>query len=333
MTTENDIQDNEISADVLAENSPEPARLTPGGLLKAQRETLELTLKQVADKLNLTMHYVNALESDCYDKLPGDVFVRGYIRSYSNLLQLDPQQVLDVYIDFTTHKIARKEEAIKRHARRRKDKNRPWIVVSGMAFVGMALALWYFNSAGSAGSVGDVVPAAGSAAGGSIPVFEGNTGIDPVASQSTAQNSPAMAPPAFSEQSGLSAVMTAEPDGLAASTDSVLIEEVPVESLDASPSLIPSPESEAVISLNWNGTDSLQLVFSADSWVEIGDRGGSDAHRELRQRGDTLQIRGTAPFSILLGNARAVSLEFNGRPMDFSSNIRADDTARLSIGM
>jgi cytoskeleton protein RodZ len=331
MTSENDIQDNEISADVLAENLPEPARLTPGGLLQAQRETLELTLKQVADKLNLTMHYVSALESDSYDKLPGDVFVRGYIRSYSNLLQLDPQQVLDVYIDFTTHKLARKEEAIKRHARRRKDKNRPWIVVSGIAFVGMALALWYFNTAGSAD---DVVPAALNTTGGSIPVFEGNTGIDPVAPQSLAQNSPALAPPAFSEPSGSSEIMTTSGEGMLASADSVVAEgEVASESSAAALSLNPASESAAIISLNWNGSDTLQLVFSEDSWVEIEDRGGSDVHRELRQRGETLRIRGTAPFAILLGNARAVSLEFNGRPMDFSSNIRADDTVRLSIGM
>lgn len=123
----------------------EKARLTPGELLRSQREMLELSVQHVADTLNLTMHFIRALESDSYEKLPGDVFVRGYIRSYARLVRLDPDQLIEIYDAFGDKKQARKQEAIKRYTRRRRDKNRPWVIMSGVAFVLVALALWFFN--------------------------------------------------------------------------------------------------------------------------------------------------------------------------------------------
>jgi cytoskeleton protein RodZ len=147
----------------------EKASFTPGELLRSQREMLELSVQHVADTLNLTMHFIRSLESDSYDKLPGDVFVRGYIRSYARLVRLDPDQLIEIYDAFGDKKQARKQEAIKRYTRRRRDKNRPWVIVSGLAFVLVALALWFFNRdpesaeplpSGSPGVMGSETPAA-----------------------------------------------------------------------------------------------------------------------------------------------------------------------------
>ncbi len=83
----------------------------------------------------------------------------------------------------------------------------------------------------------------------------------------------------------------------------------------------------------WSGSDELTLEVSADCWVEVEHIGGEESYRNQISAGDALVIRGTAPFSVLLGNARDVALTFNGRSIDISSNVRADNTARLSIGM
>lgn len=318
MNTESNNLDHQVSDDAQSAAQTEPVaestNPSPGTILSAQRESLELTIQQVADKLNLTMHYVRCLESDSYDKLPADVFVRGYIRTYANLLQLDAPQVVAIYSEFTSKKPARKEEAIKRVARRRNDKNRPWIIVSGVAFVGVALALWYFNAGPSVDEpVADATMPASAI--NSMPLF---TPVTPEFS----------AAPASSEQAGDTALQNG-PDAIA---DDQQIGQELQTSDDAGATSVTQTD-DTLISLSWGGEDSVQLDFLGDSWVEIEDRGSEQSHRELRTSGETLLIHGTAPFSILLGNARAVTLTLNGRRVDISGNIRADDTARLSIGM
>lgn len=318
MKTESNHQHQQVSGDgqSAAQTEPmaEPTNPSPGAILNAQRESLELTLQQVADKLNLTRHFVSCLESDSYDKLPGDVFVRGYIRTYANLLQLDAPQVIAVYNEFTSKKLASKEEAIKRYARRRNDKNRPWIIVSGVAFVGVALALWYFNSGPSIDEpVEDTTMMVSGT--NSMPLF---TPVSPELG----------AGPVSSEQTGDTALQNA----VATTADNQQIEqEVQTSNEVGSSSEIEN--ADTVISLSWGGEDSLQFDFLGDSWLEVEDRGSDQPHRELHTSGETLLIQGTAPFSILLGNARAVTLTLNGRRVDISGNIRADDTARLSIGI
>lgn len=322
MNTENNNQVDEVTeqAPGAEQSEPvvEPASPSPGALLCAQRETLELTIQQVADKLNLTMHYVRCLESDSYDKLPGDVFVRGYIRAYANLLQLDAPQVIAVYNEFTNKKLARKEEAIKRYTRRRRDKNRPWIIVSGVAFVGVALALWYFN------------------AGTSTDEPLGNTaapGIDSVPLFAETPSLPASSADSQAVDAGMETEMESSADDSVITDETMTGDEPAIDGANGS-TLGAAPEQNSnLISLSWGGDDSVQLEFAEDSWVEVEHRGSNQAHRELRVSGETLLIQGTAPFSILLGNARAVTLTFNGRRVDISSNIRADNTARLSIGM
>lgn len=136
--------------DIIEELPPDQAQdVGPGELLGRKREALGLGIRQVADDLHITMHYVKALESNAFDKLPGDVFVRGYIRSYANLLQLDPQILINLYDDYTDQSRGSEEQAYQALARRRSDRNLPWVLVSGVAFVVIAVALWFFGGGGS----------------------------------------------------------------------------------------------------------------------------------------------------------------------------------------
>ncbi|MFM8354903.1 MAG: helix-turn-helix domain-containing protein, partial [Gammaproteobacteria bacterium] len=70
------------------------AGIGPGQQLRAEREALGVTVREVADTLNLSMVVIQALEEDDYDRLPGVVFTRGYVRAYSRLLDIDPAPLL-----------------------------------------------------------------------------------------------------------------------------------------------------------------------------------------------------------------------------------------------
>lgn len=70
------------------------ARLSPGQQLAAAREAQGLTVEEVVRHTKLSTRQVLALEADAYDRLPGPVFVRGFIRNYARHLQLDPVPLL-----------------------------------------------------------------------------------------------------------------------------------------------------------------------------------------------------------------------------------------------
>ncbi len=65
--------------------------VAPGAALAAAREALNLSVAEVARQLKLSVSQIEALEAGAYEKLPGPVFVRGFIRNYARLLRLDPE--------------------------------------------------------------------------------------------------------------------------------------------------------------------------------------------------------------------------------------------------
>lgn len=339
MTTDNVSEEQINGGNPSQDEAAAASRPTPGRLLAAQREALGMTVHQIAETLNLTRHFIRSLEEDRYDKLPDEVFVRGYIRSYGKLVNLDPAQLLELYEEFTTKKQVRKEEAIKRHARRRRDKNQPWILVSGIAFVAVAATLWFLGSRSNDSEVADL-PALDD-----MPVFdaprEPQRAVTGAGSTFSSPDSSSPAPVAVSPEpaaglaaSEASALNSAE-EGVSADLQYGL--EAEAEGSDAQvtaePADTPAPFTGTAVMLQWRGDDRLELQFASDSWVEVEHRGGTEAHRDLRLAGELLIVEGTAPFTILLGSARGVSVRLNGRTMDISANIRSDDTARLSLGM
>lgn len=67
----------------------------PGAALQAAREARQLSVPQVADQLKLSSAVVTALEANDWDRLPAQVFVRGYVRAYARLMGLDDEELLD----------------------------------------------------------------------------------------------------------------------------------------------------------------------------------------------------------------------------------------------
>src|SRR3989339_508087 len=70
---------------------------TVGEKLQVARETLGLTLKQVANSLKIGTKYLQALENDAYNLIPGEVYAKSFLKSYINFLQLDDTTLLPQY--------------------------------------------------------------------------------------------------------------------------------------------------------------------------------------------------------------------------------------------
>lgn len=66
-----------------------------GHLLVEAREKMGLSVDEAASRLRLMPRQVQALESGNVDALPGPAFVRGFLRNYAKLLQIDAEPLLE----------------------------------------------------------------------------------------------------------------------------------------------------------------------------------------------------------------------------------------------
>ncbi|MEQ1722971.1 MAG: helix-turn-helix transcriptional regulator [Pseudobdellovibrio sp.] len=65
-----------------------------GELLKSERVNKNLSVQDVALSLKLSSKIINAIEAGNLDSLPAKTFVRGFVKSYAQLLKLDADVVL-----------------------------------------------------------------------------------------------------------------------------------------------------------------------------------------------------------------------------------------------
>ncbi len=68
-----------------------------GKILKEEREKAGLTQQQVSEVLKLRPGIIDAIEREQWDKLPHAVFVKGFIRSYARLLNIDLEEISEDY--------------------------------------------------------------------------------------------------------------------------------------------------------------------------------------------------------------------------------------------
>lgn len=76
---------------------------------------------------------------------------------------------------------------------------------------------------------------------------------------------------------------------------------------------------------------SINLSLSAECWVDVVDATGKRLVFGSRQAGEQLNLRGVAPVKVLLGNAAAATLSFNGEAIDLSG-YPTGRVARLTLG-
>ncbi|NKB32249.1 MAG: DUF4115 domain-containing protein [Pseudomonadales bacterium] len=323
-----------------------------GETLRQERQRQNLSEKEVADQLHITMHYVKAIESDNYEKLPGSVFAKGYVKSYAELLELDPDSVLELYDQYTIRLVEKEKEKTLIQVRRRRDKNRPWVVLSIVGFIGGFAGLWAYNNFVTVEESSVAVPEISSP---TEEVEEPEEGILPNVNQDSALNTPAPSPAntavletaietvtAANSASSQEAAADTEPatddfiSALSALANDPTTEDIVVNAADqdffAAPTEIAEPE-DRIIEITSAGSDVLRIAFTGESWVEINDEEQNQIYRDIRGAGDILEITGNAPFSILLGDAPFTSLTFNGTEIDVSANIRIDNSARLTVGL
>lgn len=71
-----------------------------GDVLRKTREAKGLSLQQVEDETNMRWKYIEALEEENYEVIPGQAYVKGFLRNYSAFLGLNPEEILELYKEY-----------------------------------------------------------------------------------------------------------------------------------------------------------------------------------------------------------------------------------------
>jgi cytoskeleton protein RodZ len=126
-----------------------PAEAAPAGpgvgqLLRAARLERGLTIEDVARQLRLSVRQVTALEEDDYSKLSSITFLRGFVRNYAKLLQMDAapllQRVQESLPPPQTQTISYQIEGIPFPSHRNQGKRN--LIIGVMTFVALLLLVY-----------------------------------------------------------------------------------------------------------------------------------------------------------------------------------------------
>jgi cytoskeleton protein RodZ len=292
---------------------------SPGAMLAAAREELNLSVSEVARHLKLSPAQVEALEEGAYDRLPGRVFVRGFLRNYAKLLGIDPQPLLRT-IEHEMPQAAPVDEAPpSTEVVMPRERTTPWAAYLGFgAFVVVGVLAIYefgFNEA-----PGDAKPAAKETA----------------AAEPTGHDAGAPASPAAAPQTGGPAATPAVPSPMAA---------VPAAAAGTpaagAPPAVATParaQGELIAAAGASSTDkagppgsrTLQMKFDTESWVEVRDRNNKVIFSKLNKAGGEETVNGMPPFKLVVGNARGVHLNYGEKAVDLTPHIGVT-VARLTL--
>lgn len=69
-----------------------------GEVLRAERESRRLTIHDIEEETSIRALYIEAIENGDYDKLPGDIYAKGFIKNYALFLNLDAESLVKQFV-------------------------------------------------------------------------------------------------------------------------------------------------------------------------------------------------------------------------------------------
>ncbi|ALP53619.1 hypothetical protein Tel_11015 [Candidatus Tenderia electrophaga] len=282
--------------------SQSEARPPWGEQLRETRVRRGMSIEEVSSVLHLELSLLEAIETENCDRLPGSSYVKGYLRNYAKLLEVDSEPLIEAY-----RKVCGNQEPPLTQVTKIKDvssgdaapRYAAWIVVIVLV---VSFGVWWWSEVSA-----------------------------PMEVESTASDTPSFGPQIDASPQPETAFTPPPPGAAVPESEPAPSAEGPIESepQGVAPAAVPPAPSEPPAAAPV--LDSVQLSFTEDSWVEIEDARGERLFVDLARAGQTTRVQGEAPFEILLGNAPAVTIEYNGEVYPHAAHNR-QGVARFTLG-
>lgn len=297
----------------------------PGEFLGETRRALGLEPDNIAQILHLSRHHIVSLEANDFDSLPEPTYVRGYLRSYSQLLNVDPAPVIKSYNEAvggwktTTYSSLAVERQIS------SNDNVIRFATYGVMGVVFSLAIvWWLGEE------------------------DASTALPPPTEMATV---PSRGSESVTNTTAKDAPDSAPESNITLPADFIPVEKLavktPVEGVNKIPQITAEKESpptkvnvtadQVISARKANPTVAAgvraTLVMRTDgpSWTDIRDANDTKLLYETVAAGRVITIVGEAPLKVFFGNANVVTLELDGEAYDFN-RFKRGLTARFVVG-
>ena len=68
-----------------------------GEQLRIAREERGIPLREISDQTRISIHYLEAIETDDYKRLPGGIFNRSFVKAYARYVGYDEKDAVEAY--------------------------------------------------------------------------------------------------------------------------------------------------------------------------------------------------------------------------------------------
>ncbi len=308
----------------------------PGDTLRAARTERRMTQVEIAQNLKISVAAVEGIENGLYDRLPGDTFARGYIRSYARLVGLDPNRLAVEFDRFRGIEAReRPVSGISRVAEPRRSGGGAmrWVSLLIVLALVASVVWWYDNRSSQVVDALDEDALDDDALLDEVEV-DALTLPPSIAEQAESLTdeqlglSTAAAPEEAAPTEGPTTAATEqaqEVSGDAASEASGgTVEPAPAADNTASPAAAPT---EAVA-----GNATLNISFTANCWVQIKAVNGAVLHSALMQAGQSINLDHEGAMDLVIGDRSAVeSIRYRGEAVTLPQQSQSG-VARLRLG-
>ncbi len=326
-----------MSADEKSETVFDAGLQSVGLVLRKKRGELGMSIDEVAHHTGLTAGAVGSLEADDYARLPAAVYVRGYVRRYCTLLDIDHAPLIATYealqaeLDKTRDRGQRgkvtQSQAMRNHYqpdRRRMHLLMLVAVAVVLITVVVVAGRWLYREYSEALANGQSALAP-------LPIMSVVT-----AERDQQSGSPvsAVQMPAGSETLAVEVATLGE-----ASLDSAINDEsgtlvenagdsVPDDTTDGEGNETSGAEPGVAPILS----GALELNFTEESWIKVVDGRGEVLVMTQKRAGSHLSLSGQPPISLILGNAPGVTVKYRGENVPVTDVNPQTRAARLVVG-
>lgn len=286
---------------VKAPDNIEAQPFSVGAALREARTRSGMSVDDVCNRIKFAPRQIEALEADDFARLPEIAFVRGFVRSYARLLQLDPAPLLAAL---------------------------PGKSTQPAPFAANAMAEVPFQSIYSVRKLNIVWLAAALAVAVALALFillHDDTPQKEAVVQSTVAPASAVLAPIPPASAVAAASQVVAPISQQAAAPQAKTAAVPQSKTASAPPAKPADATGAP-----KRAGAIRMAFDDESWVEVTDKDGKILMSQVNPRGSEQEVNGQPPFSVVIGRAKGVRLFYKGRAVDLEPHTHSE-VARLKL--